>query len=70
MYRLEPGPATLTELAGKHLKRVVLELGVKAPMPVLRDAVIDHAVDAAVFGTFMNQGQISCRPTAFLSQRR
>lgn len=46
------------ELAGKHLKRVVLELGGKAPMLVLRDAVIDDAVDAAVFGSFMNQGQI------------
>jgi acyl-CoA reductase-like NAD-dependent aldehyde dehydrogenase len=46
------------ELAGKHLKRVVLELGGKAPLLVLRDAIIDNAVDAAVFGSFMNQGQI------------
>ena len=46
------------ELAGRHLKRVVLELGGNAPMLVLRDAVIDDAVDAAVFGSFMNQGQI------------
>jgi acyl-CoA reductase-like NAD-dependent aldehyde dehydrogenase len=46
------------ELAGRHLKRVVLELGGKAPMLVLRDAVIDNAVDAAIFGAFMNQGQI------------
>ena len=50
------------ELAGKHLKRVVLELGGNAPLLVLRDAVIDYAVDAAVFGSFMNQGQI-CMPT-------
>ncbi|GHF34656.1 benzaldehyde dehydrogenase (NAD) [Amycolatopsis bartoniae] len=46
------------ELAGKHLKRVLLELGGKAPMLVLRDADLDAAVDAAVFGAFMNQGQI------------
>jgi vanillin dehydrogenase len=46
------------ELAGRHLKRVVLELGGNAPLLVLRDAVIDYAVDAAVFGSFMNQGQI------------
>ena len=46
------------ELAGRHLKRVVLELGGNAPLLVLRDAVIDDAVDAAVFGAFMNQGQI------------
>jgi benzaldehyde dehydrogenase (NAD) len=48
----------IAELAGKHLKRVLLELGGKAPMLVLADAVIDDAVDAAVFGSFMNQGQI------------
>ena len=46
------------ELAGRHLKRVVLELGGKAPLLVLRDAAVDDAVDAAVFGAFMNQGQI------------
>ena len=46
------------ELAGRHLKRVVLELGGKAPLLVLSDAALDDAVDAAVFGAFMNQGQI------------
>jgi vanillin dehydrogenase len=46
------------EIAGKHLKRVVLELGGKAPLLVLRDAVVDDAVAAAAFGAFMNQGQI------------
>ncbi|MEV4645010.1 aldehyde dehydrogenase [Saccharopolyspora sp. NPDC049357] len=46
------------ELAGKHLKRVVLELGGKAPLLVLRDAPLDDAVAAAAFGAFMNQGQI------------
>lgn len=44
--------------AAKHLKPVLLELGGKAPFVVLDDAVIEHAVNAAVFGAFMNQGQI------------
>ena len=48
----------IAELAGKHLTRVVLELGGKAPMLVLADADPQAAVDAAVFGAFMNQGQI------------
>jgi len=48
----------IAEVAGRHLKRVVLELGGNAPLVVLRDAVIDDAVDAAAFGAFMNQGQI------------
>lgn len=45
-------------LAGHHLKPVLLELGGKAPFIVLDDADIDAAVNAAIFGCFMNQGQI------------
>ena len=37
---------------------MLLELGGKAPLIVLDDADIDGAVNAAVFGAFMNQGQI------------
>jgi acyl-CoA reductase-like NAD-dependent aldehyde dehydrogenase len=46
------------ELAGRHLKPVVLELGGKAPLVVLDDADLDAAVAAAAFGAFMHQGQI------------
>jgi acyl-CoA reductase-like NAD-dependent aldehyde dehydrogenase len=46
------------ELAGRHLKPAVLELGGKAPMVILDDADVEEAVKAAVFGAFMNQGQI------------
>jgi acyl-CoA reductase-like NAD-dependent aldehyde dehydrogenase/ABC-type branched-subunit amino acid transport system ATPase component len=42
----------------KHLKRVLLELGGKAPLVILDDADLDDAVNAAAFGAFMNQGQI------------
>ena len=45
-------------LAGEHLKPALLELGGKAPFVVLDDADIDGAVNAAIFGAFMNQGQI------------
>lgn len=45
-------------LAGQHLKPALLELGGKAPLIVLEDADIDQAVAAAVFGSFMNHGQI------------
>jgi vanillin dehydrogenase len=48
----------IAEKAGRHLKRVVLELGGKAPMIVLEDADLEAAVAAANFGAFMNQGQI------------
>lgn len=46
------------ELCGRHLKPALLELGGKAPMIVLEDADIDAAVNAAVFGCYMNMGQI------------
>jgi acyl-CoA reductase-like NAD-dependent aldehyde dehydrogenase len=46
------------EIAGRHLKRVVLELGGKAPMVVLADADLEKAAAAANFGAFMNQGEI------------
>ena len=36
----------------------MLELGGKAPLVVLDDADLDEAVNAAVFGGYMNQGQI------------
>ncbi|MBB5957933.1 acyl-CoA reductase-like NAD-dependent aldehyde dehydrogenase [Saccharothrix tamanrassetensis] len=44
--------------AARHLKPAVLELGGKNAIIVLDDADLDHAVDAAAFGVFMNSGQI------------
>jgi aldehyde dehydrogenase (NAD+) len=40
------------------LKRVELELGGNSPFVVLSDAELEQAVDAAVFGKFLHQGQI------------
>jgi acyl-CoA reductase-like NAD-dependent aldehyde dehydrogenase len=48
----------LAEAAGRHLKRVVLELGGYNPLLVLADADLDYAVNAAAFGAFLHQGQI------------
>jgi acyl-CoA reductase-like NAD-dependent aldehyde dehydrogenase len=45
-------------LAGENLKPALLELGGKAPLLVLESADLDGAVNAAIFGAFMNQGQI------------
>ena len=44
--------------AAKQLKPAVLELGGKNPLLILEDADLDLAVDAAVFGAFLNSGQI------------
>ena len=48
----------LAEAAGRHLKRIVLELGGYNPLIVLGDADLDYAVDATTFGAFLHQGQI------------
>ncbi len=50
--------AIIGEKAGRHLKRVLLELGGKAPLIVLRDADLERAAAAASFGSFFHQGQI------------
>jgi acyl-CoA reductase-like NAD-dependent aldehyde dehydrogenase len=56
--------------AGRHLKRVLLELGGKAPFVVLEDADIDAAAAAANFGAFMHQGQICMSTERIIVDRR
>ena len=47
----------VAEAAAKHLTPVVLELGGKDPMIVLKDANLTNAARAAVWGAFCNSGQ-------------
>lgn len=46
------------ELAGRHLKKVALELGGKNALIVLDDADLDLAVSGATWASFLHQGQI------------
>ncbi len=45
-------------VGSNRLKRIALELGGNAPLVVLDDADIDLAVELAVMGRFLHQGQI------------
>src|SRR5438105_5409578 len=59
----------LAEAAGRHLKRVVLELGGYNPVIVLADADIEYAVNATTFGAFLHQGQICMSARKVLVER-
>ena len=45
-------------LAGRHLKRVHLELGGNSALIVLDDVDVEQAVSIGAFGSFLHQGQI------------
>ena len=56
------------ELAGKHLKKVQLELGGKNAVIVFEDADLDAAASAIAFGAWFHQGQI-CMTTGHVLAR-
>ncbi|HSI60098.1 MAG TPA: NAD-dependent succinate-semialdehyde dehydrogenase [Ideonella sp.] len=59
----------LAALAGKHMKRVTMELGGHAPVIVAEDADVALAVKAAGSAKFRNAGQVCISPTRFLVHR-
>ncbi|HEY4200162.1 MAG TPA: aldehyde dehydrogenase [Devosiaceae bacterium] len=60
----------IAELAARNLKPALLELGGKAPFVVLDDADVDGAVNAAIFGAFMHQGQICMSTERIIVDRK
>lgn len=56
----------LASMAGKHMKRVTMELGGHAPVIVCADADLELAISNALAGKFRNAGQICICPTRFI----
>jgi len=58
----------IAEKAGRHAKRVILEMGGMDPFVVLDDAPLDIAVPAAVRGAFTYSGQVCTASKRILVQ--
>lgn len=56
----------ISEVAGRHLKRSVMELGGNDPFIVLPDADLELAVEHAVKSRSVNAGQVCFSPKRFI----
>jgi len=60
----------LAALAGRHMKRMTMELGGHSPALVFDDADVDSAVSILGANKFRNAGQTCVSPTRFLVQEQ
>jgi betaine-aldehyde dehydrogenase len=60
---------TVMAAAAKTLKRVTLELGGKSPNIIFADAEFEAAIQGALFGVFLNQGEVCSAGSRILVQR-
>ena len=59
---------SIAAVAAPKFKKLVLELGGKAPNLIFDDANLSEAVRSAVWGVFQNAGQVCCASTRLLLQ--
>ncbi|MEZ5842113.1 MAG: NAD-dependent succinate-semialdehyde dehydrogenase, partial [Hyphomicrobiaceae bacterium] len=55
----------LSEMAGRYMKRVTMELGGHGPVLIFDDVDIDHAATLTVGAKYRNAGQVCISPTRF-----
>ncbi len=65
----ETGRNILRGVANSNLKKVTLELGGKSPNIFFADADLDAATDGALFGVFINQGEVCSAGSRVLIQK-
>src|SRR5437868_2171376 len=59
----------IVKMAADTVKRVTLELGGKSPNIFFVDAVFEAAIDGALFGVFINQGEVCSAGSRILVQK-
>ena len=59
----------IVKLAADSLKRVTLELGGKSPNIFFADADFESAIDGALFGVFINQGEVCSAGSRILVEK-
>jgi betaine-aldehyde dehydrogenase len=59
----------IVKAAAETIKRVTLELGGKSPNIFFADADFEAAIDGALFGVFINQGEVCSAGSRILVQR-
>jgi betaine-aldehyde dehydrogenase len=59
----------IVKMAADTVKRVTLELGGKSPNIFFADADFEAAIDGALFGVFINQGEVCSAGSRILVQR-
>jgi len=65
----DAGKAILRSIGSTHMKKVSLELGGKSPNIFFADADLDAATDGALFGVFINQGEVCSAGSRVLVQQ-
>jgi betaine-aldehyde dehydrogenase len=66
---VDTGKAILRSIGSTHLKKVSLELGGKSPNIFFADADLNAATDGALFGVFINQGEVCSAGSRVLVQK-
>jgi len=64
-----PAGQKVAEIAGRNMKKCVLELGGSDPFIVLGDADIEKAAKAGIAGRFLNSGQTCISSKRFIIER-
>ena len=59
----------IVKMAADTLKRVTLELGGKSPNIFFADADFEAAIDGALFGVFINQGEVCSAGSRILVEK-